>query len=274
MKLFLKILKIFLSSLFLLLSLVVASFLLFGPKEDRFHIAESMQGNLFSQKLFDLLKFQYPNYSEVYFEQSVAFNKYGSHAKGFALLDQAVALDPSLHLGYRGYMKLRFLRDYEGALEDFNRLDSLTPNFVDAPWGEEIDFLRGEVYFGKQEYEKAIYFFTRNIENNKEDWVDIYTFVYLGLCEYNLGNYVTAINEFQRTLKQSAKTPEAYFGMAMAYEQLGEYDKAFEHITKAEEYIRYKRDDAYNEYLNEIYLAEVVGFKQQLITTRNITIEH
>ena len=62
-------------------------------------------------------------------------------------------------------MKLRFLRDFDGALADFNRLDSLTPSFNDAPCGENIDFLRGECFFGKKDYNKAIKHFNLNIEN-------------------------------------------------------------------------------------------------------------
>jgi tetratricopeptide (TPR) repeat protein len=224
-----------------------------------------MQGSLLQQELFDLLTLQYPDFSEAFFEQSVSYNKYGNYAKGFELLNQAVAINPSLHLGYRGYMKLRFLRDYEGALLDFDRLDSLTPNFVDAPWGEGIDFLRGECYFASKDYQKAVVSFNRDIEHNKEDWVDIHTFVYLGLCAFELGKYEKSISEFQRALNQSEYIPESYLGMAKAYEKMGIMEKAKIHIVKEEEYIRYKRDDAYNEYLNEIYLSEVLAFKQQLI---------
>jgi len=202
--------------------------------------------------------------SDAWMERSVSFNKAGDFKKGFEYLDKAVQLNPSLHLGYRGWIRLRKIRDYDKALIDFDQLDRLTPNFVDAPWGEDIDFLRGECYFGKKEYEKAIELFNRNIKNQKEDWADIHSFVYLGLCEYELGNYEKAITEFQRGLKQSESTPESYFGMARAYQKLGKMEKAKENILKTEENIGSKRDDYYNEFLNEIYLSEVLEFKQTL----------
>lgn len=264
MKLFLKALKILFSSVFLSFILGVFYFIFIAPKESRFQIAGNMQGSLLSQKMFELLKSQYPDNSNIYFEQSVPFNKYGNYAKGFELLDQAVKLDPKLHLGYRGWIRLRKMRDYDKALIDFDRLDSLTPNFVDAPWGEDIDFLRGECYFGKKDYRKAIELFNINIKNQKEDWADIHSFIYLGLCEYELGNYEKAITEFQRALKQSEYTPEAYFGMAKAYYKLGETKKAKKNILEAENNIHYKRDDFYNEFLNEIYLSEILEFKKQL----------
>jgi tetratricopeptide (TPR) repeat protein len=202
--------------------------------------------------------------SDAWMERSVAFNKAGDFEKGFEYLNKAVEHDPKLHLGYRGWIRLRKMRDYDKALQDFNILDSLTPNFVDAPWGEDIDFLRGECYFGKKEYQKAIELFNRNIQNQKEDWVDIHSFVYLGLCEYELGNYEKAITEFQRALKQTENVPESYFGMARAYQKLGQIKKAKENISKAENSMHYKRDDVYNEFLNEIYLSEILEFKQKL----------
>ena len=156
------------------------------------------------------------------------------------------------------------MRDYEKAIEDFDLLDSLTPNFVDAPWGEDIDFLRAECYYGKKDYKKVIELINRSIKNQKEDWADIHSFVYLGLCEFELGNYEKAISEFQRALKQSEYVPESFFGMAKAYQKLGQIDKAKENILKAESNMHYKRDDFYNEFLNEIYMSEIQEFKQQL----------
>lgn len=203
--------------------------------------------------------------SDDYMEYSVIkFNKAGNFHTGFIYLDKAVELDPKLHLGYRGWIRLRKIRDFDKALEDFDRLDSLTPNFVDAPWGEDIDFLRGECYFGKKDFQKAIELFNRNIKNQKEDWADIHSFVYLGLCEYELGNYEKAIIEFQRALKQTENVPESFFGMAKAYQKLGQIEEAKKNILKAENNMHYKRDDVYNEFLNEIYMSEIQEFKNNL----------
>ena len=264
MKIFIKIIKVVFTILFFAFSIAIVYFTVLAPKERRFKIAEHSQGLYLSQSMFDILKLQNSDYSDVYFEQSVAFNKRGEYTKGFELLDKAVELDPKLHLGYRGWIRLRKMRDFDKALEDFDRLDSLTPNFVDAPWGEDIDFLRGECYFGKKDFQKAIELFNRNIKNQKEDWADIHSFVYLGLCEYELGNYEKAITEFQRALKQSEYVPESFFGMAKAYQKLGQIEKAKENILKAENNIHYKRDDVYNEFLNELYMSEIQEFKQNL----------
>ncbi|MBG7610769.1 tetratricopeptide repeat protein, partial [Polaribacter sp. BAL334] len=96
------------------------------------------------------------NNSDAWMERSVSYNKSGDFKQGFEYLNKAVELNPTSHLGYRAWIRLRKIRDYDKALADFDRLDSLTPNFVDAPWGENIDFLRGECYFGIKDYRKAI----------------------------------------------------------------------------------------------------------------------
>ncbi|WP_196888292.1 tetratricopeptide repeat protein [Aureivirga sp. CE67] len=202
--------------------------------------------------------------SEVWREHSVLLNKAGDFRKGFLSLNKAVELNPVENLGYRGWIRLRKLRDYDKALIDFNKLDSLTPNFVDAPNGEDIDFLRGECYFGKKNYDKAKEFFHKSIENQKEDWADIHSFIYLGLCEYYLENYEKAIDEFQNVLQQNKNVPEAYFGLAKVYYRLGEKEKAEENIHKAEETLEYKREDIYNEFLNEIYLSQILILKKKI----------
>tara|TARA_B110000014_G_C20043787_1_gene542663 strand:- start:101 stop:877 length:777 start_codon:yes stop_codon:yes gene_type:complete len=204
------------------------------------------------------------NDSDEYMGYSIHLNKAGDFENGFKYLNKAVELDPEVHLGYRGWIRLRKMRDFDKALADFKKLDSLTPNFIDAPWGEDIDFLRGECYFGKKDYRKAIELFKRSISNQKENWADIHSFVYLGLCEYELGNYEKSITEFDRGIKQYENLCEAYFGIAKAYYKLGDFEKAKVNISKAEDNSHYKREDIYNEYLNEIYLSEILEFKQLL----------
>lgn len=257
MKKFFKILKLILASLLTIYSVVVIYMLVFSPKEKRYDFASHLQGVSLSQSMFEILKYQDPSNHQIYFEQSVPFNKRGYYVEGFRLLDKAVELDPKIHLGYRGYMKLRFLRDFNGALKDFNRLDSLTPNFVDAPWGEDIDFLRGEAYFGLKNYGKSITHFKRSIENQGEGWADIQAFVYTGLSEYRLGNYDQAIEQFEKALSQSKYNVEAHLGLAKIYLETGDLMKSELHLDKAEKYFNYKRNDPYNEYLNEVYEGDI-----------------
>jgi len=257
MKQVLRFIKILLAAVFTIFSIVVVYQLFFWPKEKRFQFAGHMQGVGLSQSMFAILNWQHPDYSDAFFERSVPFNKRGEYYTGFHYLNKAVDLEPKKHLGYRGYMKLRFLRDYEGALKDLDRLDSLTPNVVDAPWGENIDFLRGECHFGLGNYAKALDYFNLSIENQGTDWADIQTIVYQGLCNYELANYQDAKTSFENALSLYEKTPEAYFGLGKTYLQIGDTVNALHFLNGAKDNIAYKRDDHYKEFLNEIYVEEI-----------------
>lgn len=235
--------------------LILISYLYFDVKKNQKEYAKKVK----KIEAFESLN------SDDYYNYSVNINKSGDFATGFKYLNYAVKLEPKKHLGYRGWIHLRKLRNYEKALNDFNKLDSLTPNFIDAPWGEDIDFLRGECFYGGKDFKTAIKYFNQSIKNQKGDeWANLQTLVYLGICEYELKNYQKAIKEFKRALKQSEYTCEAHFGLAKTYIKLYNFKEANYHILKAEENISYKRDDNYNELLNEIYLSEIINLKQQL----------
>lgn len=266
MKKFLKIFKIVVTILFTAYSIIILSFFFLSDKQKRYDFAARMQGVYLSQSMFEILKFQDPLNSEIYFEQSVPFNKRGDYERGFELLDKAVEYNPRDYLGYRGYMKLRFLRDFEGAIKDFDALDKMTPNVIDSPWGEDIDFVRGEAYYGLGKYQKAIEHFNKTIENQGEEWAEIQSYVYLGLCEQKLGNPNKAIIAYNRALNQSKYVCEAHLGLAKVHMEIGDNEKAKEHILKAEQYFQYKRTDPYNEFLNEIYKTEILDIKLELGT--------
>ena len=261
MKRFFKVLKLILAILLTVYSIDIIYMLFLSPNEQRYNSASHQQGVSLSQSMFEILKYQDPSNDRIYFEQSVPYNKRGYYKKGFQLLDKAVEIDPKMHLGYRGYMKLRFLRDFKGAIEDFNRLDSLTPNVVDAPRGEDIDFLRGEAYFGLKNYEKAKFHFKRSIENQGEGWADIQAFVYTGLSEYELDNLEEAQKQFEKALDQSKFTVEAHLGLAKIYKVKGEVEKSEIHLDKAEKFFSYKRNDSYYEYLNEVNKSDITSLR-------------
>ena len=245
-------------------SIVIIFMLFFSASKERYFIASHMQGSYLSQSMFDILKFQDPENAEIPFEQSIPFNKRGEYAQGFQLLDAAVEKDPLAHLGYRGYMKLRFLRDYEGALQDFNRLDTLTPGVVDTPWGEDIDFLRGEAHIGLKNCDIAAGFFRKSIENQGKEWADLQNFVYLGMCAYSSGDFQKAIEILNESLEISEYTAEVHYWLARTYLETENLDQAQEHLALARQNLKYKRENPYNEYLNEVYLEDLQRLEENM----------
>lgn len=253
--------KLALSSALILVILSTIYFLFFCSKETRYLLAESIQGTYLSQTMFDILIFQNPKYSNAYFEKSVAFNKRGDYAAGFELLNKAVDIHPESHLGYRGWLKLHKLKDYKGAISDFERLDSLTPNVIDAPWGENIYYLKGISYKALSEYEMAILEFDKSLESEKDSaWVDPNLFLYKGITLNKLGRFEKAIKNFDACLTYSSNTsPEAYFQKAIAFKHLNQIDSSIKYLHKSKIILEEGRKlrDSYNEIQDELYLADI-----------------
>ena len=59
---------------------------------------------------------------------SIHLRKLEAFIKG----NRGVALKPSLHIAYRGWVRL-IKYDSANAVSDFNRLPNLTPSFMNAP---------------------------------------------------------------------------------------------------------------------------------------------
>lgn len=262
MKKVLHIFKIILIAFFTLFIILILFLFFFSPKEKRFSEAEHWQGLFLSQTLFDILIFQHPEDSNSYFEKSVAFNKRGDFAKGFELLNKAVDIKPDWHLGYRGWLRLVKIKDYRGTIKDLNRLDSLTPNFVDYPWGDNIHYLLGLSYKGLNEYEKALNEFDKVINSAKDSsWVNHNTYLYKGIILKNRLKYSEALENFDACIKYNyGNSTEASYQKGLIYKNLNNLDSAKASFNKSFELFNkgYKHKDTYNEVLDELYLSDIL----------------
>lgn len=261
MKKFFLIIKVLLSLFFIACILFISYLFLFGPKEKRFSFAEHSQESYLSQKIFDILIFQYPNYSNAYFEKSVVHNKRGDYKKGFQLLNKAVQIAPKDHLGYRGWLKLTKLKDYQGCIEDLTKLDSLTPDVVDAPWGENVHYLLGLSYKGLKKYDLAIKEFNKSIISQKDSsWVNHNLFLHKGIILSRQSKIKEALDNFNACLLNCYdKSPEAYFQKGVLYEKLNLQDSSKINFEKSLVLFKegYAKKDVYNEVQDELYEEDI-----------------
>jgi len=262
MKKVLHIIKLILATLFSICIVVVVFHFFLSPKEVRFKKAGDHQGLFISQKLFDILVFQYPDYSDVFFEKSIPFNKRGNYAEGFKSLNKAVDIDPKLHLGYRGWLKLHKLKDYKGCLDDLRRLDSLTPNHTDAPWGDNIHYVMGLSYKGLRKHKLALIEFNKSIHSEKDSsWVNPYVFLHKGIIHYREGSFEKALKNFEayRKVNYGSLTSEYCFWKGSTYGKLNNTDSSLVLLKKSKELYNqgYKQKDTYNEIQDELYLSDI-----------------
>ena len=182
------------------------------------------QLTLQSDLYYKLFVEKYPNTHEAYMSRSVSYNKTGEHATGFAILNRAVELAPILNLGYRAFVKLYMMHDYEGALQDCLRLDSLTSYAKPGVWGEDMDMVIGLCYLQLNDYQKARLRFTNSIntvtQEAGKEWNSPRVFLYLGITLMKEKAYPQAIQVLDELIQLNPKYSEAYYYKAQCYSSL------------------------------------------------------
>ncbi|WP_299311604.1 tetratricopeptide repeat protein [uncultured Aquimarina sp.] len=172
-----------------------------GSPEEHFLIEEA--------KIFD------PTFSDIYREMGASRVKRGVNTEAMKKYAKAVSLDPESWQGYRGYLYLYFYRDYDNAIKDFDELDALTPNFVDYPQSENIDFMRGIAYMMKKDYPRAQEYFKKFFEHESKsgdlNYIESRAFMYYGITYFETGDLEKALEKFDLGIKHNKNADLFYW---------------------------------------------------------------
>lgn len=212
-----------------------------------------------------------PTNSDALRELSVAYLKRGMLPEWKVRYDKAVEANPDVWVPMRGYLHLLFHRSYDLAIQDFNKADSLTPGFKDAPQGQSIDYWRGIAYLGKEDYDSAILNFENHIqletESSGEDWVETTTFLYLGIGYFEKEEYETALIHFNKLIDYSRDlTADGHYYKAKTLTALDRTEEARTEIGKALEHFSkgfYHKHD-YVEVLYQVYESDLTQLQSEL----------
>ena len=195
----------------------------------------TMQSDLYYRLILE----KYPNTHEAYMSRSVAYNKTGEHSTGFSLLNKAVELAPTLNLGYRAFVKLYMMHDYEGALQDCLRLDSLTSYAKPGVWGEDMDMVIGLCYLQLNDYQKARVRFTNSINTVTQEsgkaWISPRVFLYLAITLMKEQAYKQAIQVLDELVQMNPDFSEAYYYKAQCYSSIKDSKNAEKTIEKCKQ---------------------------------------
>lgn len=203
-----------------------------------------------------------PTFAKGWMEKSKSLNKSGLYAEGFHYLNKAVALEPTTYLGHRGYLKLYMLRDYEGAIEDLERLEELNPEASIGPWRDDLFFTLGVAYQQLGEYRGAIYYFNTSVKNtiaNKgTEAINKKVFLYRGISLFEMGRVRTAIKDFNRAINHADNYSEAYYYRGLALIKLHRRGSACRSFRKSLElFDENNSHNAHFEMPNQIYLSDI-----------------
>jgi tetratricopeptide (TPR) repeat protein len=163
-----------------------------------------LQGSIESMQTLEKAITLDPNNCDAIRELSVAFLKRGMPHKWKPQFDKAVECNPKLWQPFRGYLHLSFYRDYRKAIADFDASDTLTPNFIDAPQGQSVDYWRGMAYLGLKDYKNSLDYFNTYITIETKEWgedmVEVTAFLYRGIASLETQNYEMALKDFDKVL--------------------------------------------------------------------------
>jgi tetratricopeptide (TPR) repeat protein len=149
-----------------------------------------------------------PYYAYAYREKSVAYLKSGDFVTWKKLIDKAVQYDKQGNLGYRGWCRYQFFRDYEGAISDFEQLETMMPTDIGySSDGEyQLAIAKAMCYSALHQKEKAIEIFEKQL-NVVGYSARLYDYYQLGVTYFEVKNYEKALKclEKQSTINEFAE---------------------------------------------------------------------
>lgn len=222
-----------------------------------------MQGSEKQLAFLDSLNQHCPDYANGWFERSAWAIKSADYIKYFECMEKAIELEPMINLGWRANLRLYYLRDYKGAIADYEMLIGLT-NKKDAPArAESARFGMGKAYIKLGDYPKAIENLSISIEEeskeNGPEWIDPYVFYYRGIAHYKNGDKQSALKNFNLCLKYYENCAEALFYKGLVLSELNDTSAACEVLANAERQhkIGYWEQEPYVETLLPVFLEDI-----------------
>ncbi len=227
------------------------------------------QGSFQSQKHFEKSIQLCPTFAYSYMEKAVPYLKRGLFIEWKEMIDKAVELEPEEYLGYRGWCRIQFLRDYEGAIRDIEKLKSLVNYDIGhCQTGDyHLNIALALCYkeLGNLNMARELILNQLGAENYSEALYDYY---HLGVLEYEAGNYEKAIIYLDRQIEVNDYMGETYYFKALVNKVLNQNDQYLQNLQKAESYYRSgkNRIDTYTETVDKIYLSDIL---EELNTVAN-----
>ncbi|MCS4303560.1 tetratricopeptide repeat protein [Chryseobacterium sp. BIGb0232] len=174
--------------------------------------ASGLQGFRASQEGFDRAIELCPDFSNAYMEKAVPYLKNGDFASWKILIDKAVALDPKKHLGYRGWCKFQFLRDYKGAVLDLEELKKYYPEDLGRSQNGDynLDVVKAMSYSALGQKGKAVGIIEKLLVTRGyvKGMFDHYQ---LGVTYFEQGKYDKALENFEKQSKEYDFAENIYF---------------------------------------------------------------
>lgn len=200
-----------------------------------------------------------PEYSDAYRAKSVAYLKTGDFVSWKKYMDKAVELKPLEHLGYRGWCRFQFLRDYKGAIADLELLEKMSPEDIGYSQNGmyHLSIAKALCYKMTGNSKKAIEIIESQL-NKTAYSVGLYDQYHLGILYLESGDAEKALTYFQQQSIEYDCAENAYY-IAQAYKSIGKRQEYQENLEKAIEFYKKSRtmSDPYTHQVDRVYFKTI-----------------
>ncbi len=200
-----------------------------------------------------------PGFAFAYEAKSTAYLKSGDFVSWIQLMDKAVALNPKEHLSYRGWCRYQFFRDYEGAIRDIEKLDSLSKydigHSVNAHY--HLHVARALCYKALGQKKKAIDIIESQLALSDYD-PGLFDYLHLGVLYLETGNYTKAEVSLLKQQEINDLAENRYY-LGLLYKTIKLKEKALHELEIAKQ--KYQKEswlfDPYTQPMDKIYLEDI-----------------
>lgn len=200
-----------------------------------------------------------PTFDYAYSEKSVAYLKSGDFLGWKPLIDKAVSLNPRGNLGYRGWCRYQFFRDYQGAIADIERLDSLMDSNIGFSVNGDyhLNIAKALCYKAIGQKNKAIDIIEQQLKDPQHE-PGLFDHLHLGILYLEKQKWDKAIQLFQLQSQHNELAENQYY-LGLGYKNLGQVDAQQKALQKALDLYDKKRRmfDPYSAHLDKIYRVDI-----------------
>lgn len=228
------------------------------------------QGSTGEQALLEEAAMYNELHPEVWRERGIPYLKRGIAHGYYEPYQKCAELDPVNWQGYKGYCTLYFYRDYESALNDFDKLDPLTPDFIDYPQATSIEYMRAICYFGMGQYENALRFIDKHIEYEIKEvglnYVTSVAFILKSEAHLALHQLDDAQASLELGLKAHDKNADIEYRLAKIHYKKGQNKDAMKYADKSKQSFLegFTNSRPYVEEFFQVYLADIEELKEKI----------
>ena len=213
------------------------------------------------QERFDKALQICPYFAYAYKAKSTAYLKSGDFLTWKYLIDKAVEYDTLSYIGYRGWCKYQFFRDYEGAIEDMEYLEEKFNSInVGYSAGGEYHLIVAKAicYSALDDKNKAIDIL-EDLFANKEYNVGLFDYYQLAVTYFQVRDYINASKYLVKQSEINEIAENAYYKAIIA--KLNGNDEIY--LREKNKAIQLYKDrrmlfDDYTEPFNKVYLATIM----------------